>query len=124
MNRQEATSIIQDIITKAQEGPAFSFRTIQYWDEFRFYQKYAKSTKIIIKVLKTSADSLFKDYCRDVIAGISDITKLLAYEQLTDIVAFYENELITFQAMLDDYDDYLGNLGNFISAIFGGERTL
>ena len=124
MNRQEATSIIQDIITKAQEGEAHPFITITYWDEFKFYQRYAKSTAVIIKVLKTSTNNLFKNYCQDVIAGISDITKLLAYLQLIDIIAFYENELKTLQAMLNDYDDYLGNFGNFVRAIFGGERTI
>lgn len=124
MNKQEATSIIQDIITKAQEGEAHPFITITYWDEFKFYQRYAKSTAVIIKVLKTSTNNLFKSYCQDVIAGISDITKLLAYMQLIDIIAFYENELKTLQAMLNDYDDYLGNFGNFVRAIFGGERII
>ena len=124
MNNQETTLIIQDIIAKAQEGEAHPFITITYWEEFRFYQRYAKSTAIIIKVLKTSADNLFKNYCRDVIAGISDITKLLAYTELLTVIAFYENELNTFKAMLNDYDEYLGNFRNFVYALFGGEREL
>jgi hypothetical protein len=66
---------------------------------------------------------LFKDYCKDVTAGISDLTKLLAYSQLLDIIAFYENDLKTVQAMLSDYDTYLRE-GNFWSAFFGGRRVL
>ena len=124
MTDQDFTLIIQDIITRAQEGKAFPFRPIQYWGEFRYFNRYVRSTKVIIRVLRTSAKNLFKDYCRDVIAGISDITKLLAYEQMQDIIVFYENELGTIQAMVDDYDKYLGNFGNFIGALFGERREV
>lgn len=124
MNNQETTLIIQDIIAKAREGEAHPFITITYWDEFRFYQRCARATVIIIKVLKTSADNLFKEYCKDVSAGISDITKLLTYTQFLSIIAFYENELNTLRAMLNDYDEYLGNFRNFVYALFGGAREL
>lgn len=122
MTDQDTTLLIQDIINRAQEGRAFPFRTIRYWSEFRYFQGYAKSTKVIIRILRVSANNLFKDYCQGVIAGISDITKLLAYEQMLDIVDFYEEELKTIKAMVDDYDEYLGNLWNFIGAIFGERR--
>ena len=124
MTDQDATLLIQDIITRAQEGRAFTFRSILYWCEFRYFQKYERSTKLIIRILQVSANNLFKDYCRDVIAGISDITKLLAYQQMLDIVDFYKDELTTIQAMVDDYDEYLGNLGNFIGALFGERRDI
>lgn len=124
MTEQDFTLIIQDIITRAQEGRAFPFRAIRYWGEFKYFQKYARSTKIIIRVLRTSANNLFKDYCRGVITGISDITQLLAYEQLLDIIDFYEEELKTIQAMVDDYDEYLGNFGNFVGALLGERREV
>ena len=124
MTDQEVTLIIQDLITKAQEGNAFPFRPIRCWGEFRYFKRHAKSTQVVIKILRASANSLLKKYCRGVIAGISDITKLLAYEQMLDIIDFYENELKTFQAMVDDYDEYLGNLGNFVGALFGERRDL
>ena len=122
MTDQDTTLLIQDIINRAQEGRAFPFRTIRYWSEFRYFQRYARSTKIIIRILRVSANNLFKDYCKGVIAGISDITKLLAYQQLLDIVDFYKEELKTIQAMVDDYDEYLGDLGNFVRAFFGERR--
>jgi hypothetical protein len=124
MTDQDTTLLIQDIINKAQEGIAFPFRTIQYWEEFRYFQRYARSTKIIIRVLQTSANNLFKNYCRDVITGISDITKLLAYQQMLDIIDFYKEDLKTIQAMIDDYDEYLGNLRNFIFALLGERRCI
>ena len=124
MTNQDTTSLMQDIIIKAREGRTFSFRTIRYWEEFRYFQRYARSTKIIIRVLRVSANNLFKDYCHDVIAGISDITKLQAYQQLLDIVDFYKEELKTIQAMISDYDEYLSNYGNFIRALFGERRDI
>ena len=122
MTDQDTTLLIQDIINRAQEGRAFPFRTIRYWSEFRYFQRYARSTKIIIRILRVSANNLFKDYCQGVIAGISDITKLLAYQQLLDIVDFYKEELETIDAMLTEYDEYLGDLGNFVRALFGERR--
>ena len=122
MADQETIQVIQDIINRAQEGRAFPFRTIIYWSEFQYFKGYARSNKLIIKLLRTSADNLFKEYCKDVIAGISDITKLLAYAQMQDIIAFYQEELKTIQDMLDDYDEYLGNFWNFVGALFGERR--
>lgn len=122
MTDQDTTLLIKDIINRAQEGRAFPFRTIRYWSEFRYFQGYAKSTKVIIRILRVSANKLFKDYCQGVIAGISDITKLLAYQQLLDIVDFYEEELKTIDAMLTEYDEYLEDLGNFVRALFGERR--
>jgi hypothetical protein len=124
MTDQETASLVQDIINKAQENQAQPFRHILYWTEFNYYRRCAISTKVIIKLVRTSANRLFKEYCKDVIAGISDITKLLAYQQLLDIVAFYENELQTIQSMLKDYDEYLGNFMNFINALLGERRDL
>ena len=124
MTDQEYTLIIQDIINRAQEGRAFPFRAIRYWGEFRYFQRYARSTRIIIHVLRTSANKLFKEYCKGVIAGISDVTKILAYEQMLDIIAFYEEELETIQSMVDDYDEYLNNFWNYIGALFGERRDV
>ena len=123
MNDAETTQLILDIINKAQEGRAQPFRSILYWSEFRYYRRWVISTKIIIRTLHKAANNLFKEYCRDVINEISEITKILAYSQLVDIIAFYENDLNTVQQMLDDYDEYLGN-GNFWYSFLGGRRDI
>lgn len=123
MNDTEATRLILDIINKAKEGKAHPFRPILYWSEFRYYRRWIRSTKLVIRTLRSSAKKLFKEYCGDVIAGISDINKLLAYSQLLEIIAFYENDLKTVRAMLNDYDTYLGE-GNFWYSFLGGRRYL
>ena len=122
MTDLESTQLIQDILGKALEGKARPFITILYWSEFIYYYRLAISTKVVIKTLKQAAKNLFKSYCQDVAIGVSDVTKLLAYEQLLDIIDFYETDLSTIQDMLVDYDDYIANLGNFIRALFGERR--
>lgn len=124
MTDYETELLVQDIINKAMEGEPLPFRPILYWGEFRFYRKLSVSTKLVIKTLKTSANELFKSYCKDVIAGISDVTKMLAYSQLLDMTAFYENDLNTIQQMLDDYDEYLGDWRKFFGALLGERREL
>ena len=118
MTEQETTLLIYEILNKALEGDALPFNLITCWNEYLYYLKWSRSTKIVIKTLKTSANKLFKEYCKDVIAGISDITKLLAYKQLLDVTAFYENDLATVHKMLDEYDDYLDDWGNFWRHVF------
>ena len=124
MADQETIQVIQDIINRAQEGRAFPFRTIIYWSEFQYFKGYARSNKLIIKLLRTSADNLFKEYCRDVTSGISEVAKLLAYSQLLDIVAFYENDLKILKQMADEYDEYLGNFSIFWNSFLGGRRDI
>lgn len=124
MTESEAKQLLSDILTHAQEDKQFEFQYIRSWAEFRHYYKIIKSTKFVIKTLKTSANKLFTEYCQDVIFGISDVNKLLAYSQLIDVIAFYEADINTIKQMLDEYDNYLGDWGNFLNAILGGEREL
>lgn len=124
MTDSESKQLLLDIINKAQEGVHLPFRQIVAWGEFRFVELQAKSTKLVIRTLKASAKNLFKEYCKDVIDGTSEINKLLAYSELCDIIAFYEEELNTLKQMLDEYDEYLGDWGNFINAFLGGRREL
>ena len=124
MTDLETTQLTQEIINKAQEGVIRPFSTIKFWSEFKYYQGLAKATKVVIKTLEVSAEKLFKEYCKDVIAGISDITKLLAYLQILDIADYYIADLEIIQQMVKDYDDYLGdcNFLNFVYAFLGAER--
>lgn len=123
MTDTDAKQVILEILNKAQEGRALSFRQIVYWTDYIEYLKLTRSTKLIIKTLEISAKNLFKEYCKDVIAGISDVNKLLAYSQILDIIAFYKNELNTLRQMIDDYDGYLGE-GHFWYSFLGGQRDI
>ena len=121
MNDIETKQLILDILNKAQEGKSFKFQYICSWHEFRYYTKLIKSNKLIVKTLQTSANNIFREYCKDVISGISDVNKLLAYSQLRDVITFYEGDVNTLQQMLDEFDEYVEK-GNFLYTILGGER--
>jgi hypothetical protein len=121
MNDNEAQQILEEILAQAEAGQATEFRLINSWAEFREVNRTYKANKIIVNMLKQSSKSLFNTYCKDVIAGISDVTKLIAYSQLVDVIDFYQNEVKTLDDMLNEYDDYLWH-GNIFYALMGGER--
>ena len=123
MDNTETTQLVLDILEKAQSNNHQPFQFILCWREFAYYRKLTVSTQLIIKTLQDSATGLFKEYCKDVIAGISDVDKLLAYLQLLDIKAFYEQDLKTIQQMLNEYTEYLEK-GNFWYSFLGGMREL
>lgn len=120
----ETTDILVSILERAQQGDFIEFKYITSWHEFRFRSKQHTATKIVIKTLKSAGKRLFKAYCDEVIAGVSDINKLIAYTQLLEAINFYQADLVTLKKMVDEYDSYLGDWGNFFNAIFGGEREL
>jgi hypothetical protein len=123
MTEDEAKQLISDIINKPQEAEPIKFQYIASWGEFRYYYQLHRSTKFVIKTLKSSAKKLFKEYCRTIATGTQDVNKLLAYSQLRDIIAFYEADVNTIKKMLDEYDNYLGQ-GHFWYSFLGGERDI
>lgn len=123
MNDVAIKQLLSDIITQAQEGKPVEFKYITSWNEFRYYSHLRKANKIVIKTIIQANHNLFKAYCAEISTG-ADFNKLLAYSQLCDVIAFYEKDLATIQRMLDEYDNYLGDWGNFFNAIFGGEREI
>ena len=120
MNYQDSEQLLLAIIEQAQTEPS-KFRFIVSWSDYMYCINLYKSTKLVIKVLKTASKNLFKVYCKDVTSGISDFTQLVAYEELCEITGFYENELRTIYNMLDEYEEYIW-AGNFFYACMGGER--
>ena len=123
MTNIEVQQILLAIIQHVEEGKSITFNYIKTWQEFIYYFKLRKSTKAIIKILTFAADQIFKDYCKNVIAGISEVNQLIAYTELQEIRSFYEKDLQTITDMINEYDDYLGH-GHFWYSFLGGERDL
>lgn len=121
MQDTDAQELLLNILNNAEEGKSIQFRFITSWSEFRFYWQNFRSTKLVIRVLRSAAKDLFKTYCEDIVAGSADFTKLLAYTEFQDVIAFYERDLNTLRKMLDEYDEYLGQ-GHFWYSFLGGER--
>lgn len=123
MNNTEAQQLLLEIIEQAQKKKFTRFRLITSWADFRACRKNAIATKLIIRVLQDSAKNLFKGYCKSIKAGNQDVQQLLAYNEIGEITAFYEEELDTLLQMLDEYDKYLEQ-GHFWYSILGGKRDL
>lgn len=122
MTDAEINQMTLAIIEHAQEGQPLKFHYIKSWNEFQEYTRLNRSTKAVIKLLNNAANNLFKKYCKNVIAGSSDVTELVAYTQIQEYRDYYIKEAETQQKMLDEYDNYLGNWGNFWHSFLGGER--
>jgi len=123
MQDKEAQELLLKILEYAEEGKLIQFQLITTWHDFISYWKDYRSTKLVIKMLTKAAANLFKTYCKEVSTGSTDFTKLLAYSQLQDVIAFYERDLDTLKRMLDEYDEYLGH-GHFWFSFLGGTRDI
>lgn len=123
MQNTESQQLLLDIIEQAKTGQLLEFRYIRSWSEFTYCWQQAKSTRLLVRTLNSSSKKLFKSYCKDVIAGISDVNKILAYAQLQDVIAFYERDLETLKRMIKDYDEYLRD-GYFWYSLLGGKRVI
>lgn len=121
MDEQSALLIISKILEQAQERKFIKFHLIDTFEEFLGYCDREYSTKVVIKLLKRTANSILKEYCKTVTSGISDVTQLLAYNQIVDAVNFYKEDLKIVDSMVDEYTKYLCQ-GNFLHAVLGGSR--
>ena len=123
MQDQEARELINELIQQAEAEDHVEHKLITSWEEYRFYLQQERALKVVIKVLRTCANATFDVYCEEILSGESDLNKLLAYVQLQDIIAFYEQDLQTVKKMNAEYDEHLGNWGNFVKEfILGYER--
>jgi hypothetical protein len=123
MDNTEANQLLLEIIAQAENRQFTEFRLITSWAEFNQFRRNKLATKLIINMLKDSARSLLKGYCHSITLGTQDLTQLIAYTEIQDITAFYEQELLNLQKMIDEYDEYLGE-GHFWYSFLGGERDL
>ncbi len=116
----------QDILSKlaafTDAGEHTKFKLVQNYQEYKYYRKVKRSTCVVVKFLERSAKVQFKDYCKSIEKGTSDIYRLLAYKYLTRIYDCYLEELRIYQDMLDEYECYLLS-GNWSDFVFGFQRT-
>ena len=122
MTDNNIQQFILDKIDYAQYASNIKFCFLKSWTEYQDFKNKRKVLKIILKVLRKSAQLLFKEYCKSVISQISDFNKLLAYHQLLIAIEFYEKELSVILDIIYEYEAYLMN-SNFLYALFGGVRS-
>ena len=123
MQDLDAQEIIAELIQQAEENKNTEFHLITTWDEYLYYLGQERSLKVVLKVLRQCANSIFKTYCKEIPLGTADFNLLLAYNKFKDIEVYYAKELKTIKEMNAEYDNHLGNWSNFFKeVIFGYER--
>lgn len=123
MQESDVQELIALLLNKAQENKHTEIRLITTYKEFRAVKKQAKALKIVIKVLVNSANLLLKTYCKEVEVGEQDFSKLLAYDQLLEVSAYYLQELTIVTDMITEYDKYLDDC-NYIATLLGQVRKV
>lgn len=123
-NDFEAKQMLSKIIEYAVSGEHTNYEQIANWENYKFYKKKYKSTKIVIKVLRRAAKRLFKKHCLLVQQGSSDATSLIAYNQLLRTTDFYKKDLEFISDVIYDYEEYLAKNNRFIWALLGEQRKI
>lgn len=122
MTENEIQLFILNMIDYAKSSDNLKFYFLRSWAEYRELKNKYRTLKIVLKVLKKSANRLFKEYCKDVISQVSNFNKLLAYRQLLIAIEFYEKEISVISDIIYEYDAYLMD-SKFLYALFGGVRS-
>ena len=121
MINNEIQQAVLQIIEFAQTMKLTKFRFICNWSEYRYFKKKYKGYKIIIKALQKGTGRLIKNYCNSLVDGTDNFTKLVAAQQMSQVINFYAKEAETFYNMICEYEAYLTE-GNFLSAFLGSPR--
>ena len=121
MQEIDAQEIITQIILQAQSKEHLEFQKIQTWSEYFYYLGQKRSLRAVIRILKVCAKCTFKSHLDDILAGHSNVNKLLAYNQFEDIISYYKQEHKTVTYMINEFENYL-ILGGFIFSLLGIPR--
>ena len=123
MQETDVREIVTLLLDKAQENKHTEIRLITTYKEFRAVKKQAKALRVVLKILRNSANSVLKKYCKEVVVGEQDFSKLLAYSQLLDVAYYYEQELEIVTGMITEYDRYLDTCA-YIATLLGEVREV
>ena len=121
MYDNETQQLMMTIIEHAKTAKPSEFRFIRNWSDYKFHRSKRSSFKLLVSGLRKTSDRLFKKYCVGVSEGNPNFNQLLAFQQLQQVMSFYQQELDTYTDMVYEYDAYLME-GNFLWAFLGAVR--
>lgn len=122
MSSTDIQQIVLKIIQFAQTTELTKFRFICNWTEYKYFKGKRKAYKVFVRALRKGATRLLNTYCAGVIDGSAKFTKLLAFQQMSQVINFYEQEIETFTNMIYEYEAYLLD-GNFLDSFLGKPRA-
>jgi hypothetical protein len=116
--------LLADLVKRAETGEHIKFEFIRDWKMYQSRRISYKATKMLVRSLKYSTKSLFKEYCKAVPNESADATKLLVRNVLLKTTKFYERECDILLDMIDEYETYLLYNFNIIFACLGEIRPI
>ena len=122
MCNNETQQMLMTIIEQAKTAKPSEFRFLRTWRDYKFYKGKVRSFKLLVTGLNKTSERLFKKYCKGVFCCESNFNQLLAYQQLQQVIKFYQQELATYTSMVYEYEAYLME-GHLIQSFLGEIRA-
>jgi hypothetical protein len=110
-----------ELVYNAESGNHRQFQYLRNYKEYFRARQIKRAHAILVASLRQSLNKQFKNYCKAIAAGETDVIKLLAYCTTRKVLSFYEVELNTINDMIIEYECYLAN-GNLFDFILGSYR--
>lgn len=116
--------LLADLVKHAETGEHIKFEFIRDWKTYQSRRLSYKATKMLVRSLKYSTKSLFREHCKAVTNGSADAMKLLVRNVLLKAAEFYEHECDILLDIIDEYETYLLYNFNIIFAYLGEIRPI
>lgn len=113
--------LLSDLFHNAEQGNHRQFQYLRSWQEYSRARVLRRAEQLLVSSIKKNANKIFKQYVASVAAGESNAIKLFAYNKLTNVLLFYEEELKIISDMIIEYECYLAN-GNWTDFILCAQR--
>ena len=109
-------NLLIELLNTDEFGEQSKFELLQTWQEYKVARKVRRTTKVVLRWLSDLSNNQFKNYCRSVKSGATEVNKLIAYVTLKKVEQFYLEELRIIEDSIDEYETYLlsGNWPDFI----------
>ena len=122
MCNNETQQMLMTIIEHAKTAKPSEFRFLRTWKDYKFCKGKVSSFKLLVSGLNRTSERLFKKYYKGVLSCDNNFNQLLAYQQLQQVIRFYQQELVTYVSMTYEYEAYLME-GHFLSSFLGEIRA-
>ena len=123
---QTDKDLMSELVYNAESGKHRQFQYLRNYKEYFRARQVKRALAILVSSIKQSLKRQFKNYCKAITTGETDVIKLLAYSTSINVLKFYEEELKTVNDMIIEYECYLvnGNLFDFILGTYRPEEKL
>lgn len=110
-----------ELVYNTERGQHRQFQYLRNYREYSRARRLKRALVLLVSSIKQSLNRQFKNYCKVVTTGETDVIKLLAYCTTVKVLDFYEEELRIVNDMIIEYEYYLVN-GNLLDFVLGCQR--